>query len=247
MNKRGFEVTGVMIAIVVMLLVLSLVLLFNRKILDTGSQVAGIAGCSAASIAGSNGRCFATNDCDGKVDIGMVPTEGQWGCPDELPNCCYLPKSNENLYYPVGTVLIDVLGKPSAQFRYVEGKLAFESGEKGTEKWLVEGIPRRRQLQISYKAETGSSACKLVFTRCDTGEWCMKVREGIECAQSGFTVFRDDRFTLSNVDNAAAAATCGTLYPKAHTCLTGTIEFARPPEDTSGSKSATFTIPFASS
>lgn len=153
-------------AIIVALVLIALSIYFVAKLKSGGNQLADFNTCGLASVSGGEGRCFASDNCDGKP--GWSPLPGGLGCKDQT--CCIL--SDRSAYYPANTILLKVTeydgGSVTLRLEAQKGDspdYTLETGTPGKKHDYLKGIPRRDTFQLLLRpGGSGDLYCQATFT-----------------------------------------------------------------------------------
>jgi len=156
------------VAFIVALLLIALVFYFAPKLKSSGNKLADFNTCGLASVAGGEGRCFASDNCDGKP--GWSPLPGGLGCKDQT--CCIL--SDRSAYYPANTMLLKVTeykgGSVTLRLEAQKGEdssdYTLETGTPGKKHDYHKGIPRTATFQLLIRpGGSGDLYCQANFLR----------------------------------------------------------------------------------
>lgn len=195
--KRGEESFSALFHVILLLLlfggvVLVLLVSLRHQVTDLSDESSQV--CSSFQ-AGTDGRCFSTDNCDGQP--GWTKITGA-GCPEKEPVCCYLDDPTE--YYPEGTVLITVGGlKPRGTFRVppnnakdttLKLETGVNAGSKSPVIYLKTGIPRDKQFTISFRPPKKEykypTECTLTIDKKSPSDFTLKP---CEPGDDGFVAF----------------------------------------------------------
>lgn len=223
MNRKGIELTGILLAVLVMVLILGLMIPWFMRIRQGGESLSdSFAICDAGamgvdSLLGTEGRCFSENSCaDGWKPLPLVR-----GCPEERPHCCYL--ADIGSHYESYSLLFRVAEhkgakRSAATFRFAANPgnpadkamdLLLESGGKGadahyyeskvaaavTGKRFLKPFPKTMPFTISVFPGTGAKYCQLTFT--GTKEFPQEI---VPCGRKeGFTTLTSEALSFQEL------------------------------------------------